>query len=56
MNKKTRTMTELEKFDEVFPKLVGDLTNSELNHPEIGDAVARFKEVSYAICINAFED
>lgn len=36
---------EREEFVGFFPQVVRDLTGDGLGHPEVGDAVARLKEV-----------
>jgi len=44
--KKTKQMTDLEMFDELFPVLVDNLTKNGLKDTEISDAMAWFKKVS----------
>lgn len=39
---------EREEFVSFFPQIVRDLTEDGLGHPEVGDAVARLKEVREA--------
>lgn len=41
-----RAATEREEFAAFFPQIVRDLTEDGLGHPEVGDAVARLKQVS----------
>uniref|UniRef100_A0A8C3UE06 Farnesyl pyrophosphate synthase n=1 Tax=Catharus ustulatus TaxID=91951 RepID=A0A8C3UE06_CATUS len=40
-----RAATEREEFNAFFPQIVCDLTEDGLGHPEVGDAVARLKQV-----------
>ena len=42
---KISQMTELEKFDKLFPVLIDDLTKPGLKNPEISQAIAWFKKV-----------
>lgn len=41
-----RAAGEREEFAAFFPQIVRDLTEDGLGHPEVGDAVARLKQVS----------
>ena len=43
--KKSRVLTDLEAFDEVFPCLVDDLTKQGLKDDQITSAMAWFKQV-----------
>ncbi|XP_041365410.1 farnesyl pyrophosphate synthase-like [Gigantopelta aegis] len=43
--KKCRGMSELEKFEEIFPELVEDLTKPDVKNPEISQAIDWFKKV-----------
>ncbi len=45
-HKKPRKPEELEKFDELFPQLVNDLTKQGLKEDEISSAIEWFKKVS----------
>ncbi|XP_046574693.1 farnesyl pyrophosphate synthase-like [Haliotis rubra] len=45
-SKKSRSMSELEEFDSIFPDLVDGLTKIGLKDAEISDAMKWFKEVS----------
>lgn len=40
-----RAAAEREEFAAFFPQIVRDLTEDMLGHPEVGDAVARLKQV-----------
>lgn len=43
--KRTAAEREREEFVGFFPQIVRDLTEDGIGHPEVGDAVARLKEV-----------
>lgn len=43
---RARAAGEREEFAAFFPQIVRDLTEDGLGHPEVGDAVARLKQVS----------
>ena len=44
--KRSRSLSELEKFDELFPVLVDDLTKHGMKDDEIAGAMKWFKRVS----------
>lgn len=44
-SKKSRSMSELEEFDSLFPDLVDDLTKIGLKDGQVSDAMKWFKEV-----------
>ncbi|KAG2462512.1 FPPS synthase, partial [Polypterus senegalus] len=43
--KKQQTKADTEHFDQLFVQIVNDLTEQDLNHPEVGDAIRRLKQV-----------
>ncbi|XP_072917305.1 farnesyl pyrophosphate synthase [Hemitrygon akajei] len=44
-DKRPRVNGDSEDFDRIFNQVVDDLTQEDLKHPEIGDAIKRLKEV-----------
>ncbi|XP_078448642.1 farnesyl pyrophosphate synthase isoform X2 [Lampetra planeri] len=44
-DKKQQAKADTQAFDQLFGQLAADLTQADLEHPEIGDAIKRLKEV-----------
>ncbi|XP_067878687.1 farnesyl pyrophosphate synthase isoform X2 [Heterodontus francisci] len=45
LDKKPQIKADVKEFDRVFTQVVEDLTQEDLHHPEIGDAIKRLREV-----------
>ena len=51
LKKKACSSTDLELFDEVFPKLVSDIVENGLQQSEVKDALSWFKKVNLTVAV-----